>query len=80
MSCDFPIECRFWDSKERKCKLSLEEFQELCEKGRNPCETHQRKIDATAEREFIKAYNGNDDETMKTIVSSPFTNFGKRRR
>jgi len=77
MSCDFPIKCRFWDSKERKCKLSPEEFQELCEKGQNPCETHQEEIDAKAEQEFMEAYYRGDEEMMEAIMSSPFTNFGK---
>jgi len=80
MSCDFPIKCKFWDSREKKCKLSPEEFQELCDRGTNPCEMHQEKIDAIAEQEFVEAYHRGDNETMKAIISSPFTNFGKRKR
>jgi len=79
MGCNFPIKCKFWDSEKKKCKLSIEEFQELCDKGRNPCEIHQKEIDAMAEQEFVEAYHRGDSEKMEAIIHSPFTNFGKRR-
>ena len=78
MGCDFPIKCKFWDSREKKCKLSSEEFQELCNRETNPCEMYQEKIDAIAEQEFIEAYHKGDYEAMKVILLSPFTNFGKK--
>ena len=80
MSCDFPIKCKFWNSREKKCKLSSEEFRKLCDKGINPCEMHQERIDTIAEQEFVEAYHRDDDETIKAIMSSPFTNFGKGKR
>jgi len=77
MSCNHPIKCKYWDSKEGRCRLSLEEFQKMCERGENPCEVHQEEIDAKAEQEFMEAYYRNDKETMEEIMTSPFTNFGK---
>ena len=79
MSCYFPIQCRFWNTKEKKCKLSAEEFQELCDRGANPCEMHQERIDMVAEQEVIKACHEGDFGKVVAIIRSPFTNFGKVR-
>ena len=75
MSCGFPIKCKYWDGK--KCVLSDEEFQRMCESGHNPCEEHQGAIDKQAERDYIKAIERGDKREARAIKHSPFTNFGK---
>lgn len=66
MSCYWPTKCSYYDGK---CTIPDDKFQEMCEKGNNPCERHEINNYHDALKDLDSAIKRNDIDEAKAIMS-----------
>jgi len=67
MSCEYPVKCPYY--KNGKCSIPPDKFQEMCEKGNNPCEQHVIRIEQECLRDAREAFARGDAKEAEYIFN-----------